>query len=187
MASPASVARDQTERYSRRWLRLTVYALSAVCMIISVFAIFVGFHQNLYSFHGFRQTQTALAAESMLHGGSFLHYEVPVLGPPWSLPFEFPLYQWIVARTVSLLHSPLEETGRAVSIVFFYLCFLNKLAANIARARDASGVHWRSDGRNGLLLGEAVAIKVLKDLKANYWEQFAGFQLTKFNGRTIVI
>lgn len=64
---------------------------------------------------------------------------------------------------------------------------LNKLAANVARARDASGVHWRSDGMSGLLLGEAVAIKILKDLKANYWEQFAGFQLTKFNGRTIII
>jgi len=64
---------------------------------------------------------------------------------------------------------------------------LNKLAANIARARDASGVHWRSDGMSGLLLGEALAIKILKDLKANYWEPFAGFQLTKFNGRTITI
>jgi hypothetical protein len=64
---------------------------------------------------------------------------------------------------------------------------LNKLAANVARARDASGVHWRSDGMSGLLLGEALAIKVLKDLKANYWERFGGFQLTKFNGRTITI
>jgi hypothetical protein len=64
---------------------------------------------------------------------------------------------------------------------------LNKLAANIARARDSAGVHWRSDGMNGLLLGEALAIKILKDLKADYWEQFAGFQLTKFNGRTIII
>ena len=64
---------------------------------------------------------------------------------------------------------------------------LNKLAANIARARDAAGVHWRSDGMKGLLLGEAVAIKVLTDLKANYWESFNGFQLTKFNGRTITI
>jgi hypothetical protein len=64
---------------------------------------------------------------------------------------------------------------------------LNKLAANIARARDASGVHWRSDGMSGLLLGEALAIKVLKDLKANYWEPFTGWQLTKFNGRTITI
>jgi len=64
---------------------------------------------------------------------------------------------------------------------------LNKLAANIARARDGAGVHWRSDGMKGLLLGEAVAIKALKDLKANYWEPFSGFQLTKFNGRTITI
>jgi hypothetical protein len=64
---------------------------------------------------------------------------------------------------------------------------LNKLAANIARARDASGVHWRSDGMKGLLLGEAVAITILRDLKANYWEEFDGFQLTKFNGRTIII
>jgi hypothetical protein len=64
---------------------------------------------------------------------------------------------------------------------------LNKLAANIARARDAAGVHWRSDGMNALLLGEALAIKILKDLKSNYWEPFAGFQLTKFNGTTITI
>jgi hypothetical protein len=64
---------------------------------------------------------------------------------------------------------------------------LNKLAANIARARDAAGVHWRSDGMNALLLGEALAIKILKDLKSNYWEPFAGFQLTKFNGKSIVI
>jgi len=64
---------------------------------------------------------------------------------------------------------------------------LNKLAANIARARDAAGVHWRSDGMNGLLLGEAIAIKILTDLKANYWEEFNGWQLTKFNGRTITI
>jgi hypothetical protein len=64
---------------------------------------------------------------------------------------------------------------------------LNKLAANIARARDAAGVHWRSDGMKGLSLGEALAIKILKDLKSNYWEPFAGFQLTKFNGTMITI
>jgi len=65
---------------------------------------------------------------------------------------------------------------------------LNKLGANIARARDGAGVHWRSDGMAGLLLGETVAIKILKDLKSNYWEApFDGFQLTKFNGHTITI
>ena len=62
---------------------------------------------------------------------------------------------------------------------------LNKLAANIARGRDAAGVHWRSDGIAGLLLGEAVAIAVLRDQRANYSETFAGFTLTKFDGKTV--
>jgi hypothetical protein len=64
---------------------------------------------------------------------------------------------------------------------------LNKMAANVARARDAAGVHWRSDGMNGLLLGESVAIKILTDLKVNYWESFNGWQLTKFDGKKIII
>ncbi|MGH9799315.1 MAG: vanadium-dependent haloperoxidase, partial [Blastocatellia bacterium] len=34
---------------------------------------------------------------------------------------------------------------------------LNKLASNIALGRDTAGVHWRSDGIEGLKLGEAVA------------------------------
>lgn len=62
---------------------------------------------------------------------------------------------------------------------------LNKLAANIARGRDAAGVHWRSDGIAGLLLGEAVVLAVLRDQGANYSEAFTGFSLTKFNGQTI--
>jgi len=64
---------------------------------------------------------------------------------------------------------------------------LNKLAANIAIARDAAGVHWRSDGIEGLKLGEAVAIRILQDRKTLYNEPFSGFTLTKFDNTTIVI
>jgi membrane-associated phospholipid phosphatase len=64
---------------------------------------------------------------------------------------------------------------------------LNKLAANIAIGRDTAGVHWRSDGIEGLNLGEAVAISVLKDFKDCFNESFTGFTLTKFDGDTIVI
>ncbi len=64
---------------------------------------------------------------------------------------------------------------------------LNKLAANIAIGRDAAGVHWRSDGIEGLRLGEAVAISMLQDFKDCFTEPFTGFSLTKFDGTTLVI
>jgi membrane-associated phospholipid phosphatase len=64
---------------------------------------------------------------------------------------------------------------------------LNKLAANISFARDAAGVHWRSDGVYGLLLGEAVAMSILAESKRCYNERFDGFSLTKFDGTTVMI
>lgn len=64
---------------------------------------------------------------------------------------------------------------------------LNKLAANISIGRDFAGVHWRSDSIEGMLLGEEVAINVLRDLKLGYYEEFKGFHLTKFDGTQIII
>ncbi len=64
---------------------------------------------------------------------------------------------------------------------------LNKLAANIALGRDTAGVHWRTDGIEGLNLGEAVAIGILQDFKATYREVFNGFSLTKFDGTPITV
>jgi membrane-associated phospholipid phosphatase len=64
---------------------------------------------------------------------------------------------------------------------------LNKLASNIALGRDTAGVHWRSDGIEGLKLGETVAIEILKDYSKTYNERFCGFTLTKFDGTTITI
>jgi hypothetical protein len=43
---------------------------------------------------------------------------------------------------------------------------LNKLAANVAIGRNAAGVHYRSDYTASLILGEEVAISVLKELKS---------------------
>jgi membrane-associated phospholipid phosphatase len=64
---------------------------------------------------------------------------------------------------------------------------LNKLAANIALGRDTAGVHWRTDGIEGLLLGEAVAIAALRDLRTTLTEPFTGFSLTRFDGTTVRI
>lgn len=64
---------------------------------------------------------------------------------------------------------------------------LNKLASNISLGRDTAGVHWRSDGVEGLKLGESVAIELFQNYKNTYNEKFNGFSLTKFDGTGIII
>lgn len=64
---------------------------------------------------------------------------------------------------------------------------INKLANNIALGRDWAGVHYRSDGVDGLLVGEQQAIDLLRDYSLTYNEDFASFTLTKFNGVRIRI
>lgn len=64
---------------------------------------------------------------------------------------------------------------------------LNKLAANISLGRDFAGVHWRSDGSEGMMLGEAVAIGLLQDYRETYNEDFDGFSFTKFDGTRVII
>ncbi|MEW5925854.1 MAG: vanadium-dependent haloperoxidase [Gemmatimonadota bacterium] len=64
---------------------------------------------------------------------------------------------------------------------------INKLAGNIALFRNAAGVHWRSDYTFSLLLGEAVAIRLLQELSITFNEDEAFFQLTRFDGTTVRI
>jgi hypothetical protein len=63
---------------------------------------------------------------------------------------------------------------------------LNKIASNASIPRDTAGVHWRTDGEQGMLLGEAMAIGMLQDMARTNNEN-AGLSLTKFDGTTIVI
>lgn len=63
---------------------------------------------------------------------------------------------------------------------------LNKLVANVTHARDAAGMHWRSDGV-GNLIGEATAIALLRDYSLAYNEQIDGLTLRKFSGQKIRI
>ncbi len=64
---------------------------------------------------------------------------------------------------------------------------LNKLAANVAIGRNLAGVHYRSDYAASLRLGEQVAISILRDQRATFRENFAGFKLTTFDGDKITI
>lgn len=64
--------------------------------------------------HSFRQTQTALTSFWLARGGPFFAYETPVLGAPWSVPFELPIYQAIVAGVHIGLRIPLDAAGRVM-------------------------------------------------------------------------
>jgi hypothetical protein len=64
---------------------------------------------------------------------------------------------------------------------------LNKIAYNVANGRNIAGAHWRSDSRESIALGEAVAIQLLKEQSALYNENFIGFSLTKYDGTTITV
>jgi hypothetical protein len=63
---------------------------------------------------------------------------------------------------------------------------LNKLAYNCAIFRNFAGVHYRSDGDGGILIGEQVGIQLLEELSTRY-EGNVTFTLKKMNGETITI
>lgn len=96
--------------------------LSAGAMF-AIFQLIVSWDQPILDQYAFRQTQTAISAYWILKGGPWLAYQTPILGVPWSIPFEFPLYQWfvaILARALPFL--TLDQAGRIVSELFFFCC-----------------------------------------------------------------
>jgi hypothetical protein len=97
------------------------FVVFTICLIYTVAAASIGWHNTVLDFIGFRQAQTALTAYFMVGQPPCLAYETPVVGPPWSIPFELPVYQWIVAAVVTIGHTPMDETGRAISLLFFLL------------------------------------------------------------------
>jgi hypothetical protein len=66
---------------------------------------------------------------------------------------------------------------------------LNKLAANIAIARNAAGVHWRSDYTKSLALGEAVAMAMLQEQALTFAEDISGpvWVFENFAGKVVTI
>lgn len=115
---------DPRERTVERIIGIVLGLLALFCGIAMVRIALIGWGNSLLDMHGFRQTQTAISSYYMQRGsGGLFNYETPVLGYPWEIPFEFPLYQWIVAIVSSVLHLPLAQTGRAVS-EFFWIATL---------------------------------------------------------------
>lgn len=103
--------------------------LFLVAVAVMVFVNCVNLANPILERHAFRQTQTALTSLSFMEHGFHLAYETPVLGEPWSIPLEFPLYQAIVALLAMVSGASLTVVGRLVSLAFTLACCVPVRAA----------------------------------------------------------
>jgi hypothetical protein len=95
----------------------------AVVLVASLWAMTRQWEKPLLDLHSFRQTQTAISAYYMgKDPGMFFNYITPVLGKPWQIPMEVPIYQWIVARWHTISGMGLDQSGKLVSIAFWLAC-----------------------------------------------------------------
>ncbi len=76
-------------------------------------------HASILDRYEFRQLQTALSVFWMKQEGLKLDYPTPLFGPPWTIPMEFPTYQWIVTLLSNGTGLHLEQAGRLVSLLFY--------------------------------------------------------------------
>jgi hypothetical protein len=108
------------ERADRR-LEIATTVLLIVLLGQAIYVLWLGLFQPIMDMFAFRQTQTAISAYWLWKGGNWFAYETPVLGYPWAIPFEFPLYQYLVVL-LRLVGVPIDVGGRLVSFGFYLGC-----------------------------------------------------------------
>ena len=80
----------------------------------------------------FRQTQTAWGIrEASRNGYELLNLRMPVLGSPYQVPFEFPLFQNISALVGNIFNLNVIASGRTTSLLFF--CLSGMLTFNLVK------------------------------------------------------
>ena len=96
-----------------------------LCLLFYAATTFPYLSKPLLDEHSFRQCQTAISVRWLaadLNPLRMFVYETPLLGAPWRLPFEFPLYQWLAAGVSRLTPWKLETCCRIVAALFHLAC-----------------------------------------------------------------
>ena len=84
----------------------------AVIILLGTISRLPALDKSLNELFSFRQTQTAWGAKALtLFKSNDFITETPVFGPPFKVPFEFPIFQWMHFMTVKL-------TNFSVSTIF---------------------------------------------------------------------
>lgn len=103
---------------SPRWI-----APSFAWLLVAVsFLVRLGnLHSPLLEIHHFRQTSTAITVWCFLQQGiDLMHPMIPVLGPPWVVPMELPIFQATAALLIRLTRIDLDAGCRLTNILYFY-------------------------------------------------------------------
>ena len=110
---------NETNRVTRTE-KVFLFLLISGLFCYTLYFLLYRFGTSLSDQFGFRQTQTAISSFWMAKEWSFFSYQTPVLGYPWSIPFEFPLYQAIVAIGHKTFHLiDISFMCRIVSYAFY--------------------------------------------------------------------
>jgi hypothetical protein len=116
------VARTAPVFPTRSPLSRYLVLLFCAALAVHLFLATRNWHSRFMVGHEFRQTQTALIAYYIDKENNFsVDYSVPILGKPWVLPLEFPLYEWSVVWLSRATALPQHEAARAISLACFYL------------------------------------------------------------------
>lgn len=116
------------------YLLTGLWTIIAIGYFLTIFA-----NAPITDHYAFRQTQVATVARELARGGPILDYYLPLFGPPWSAPLEFPLYQLIVAGVANVTGLGIEPSGRLVGLFSgaFALLALSRLAQLFDQTRKA--------------------------------------------------
>lgn len=131
-----SIKQGVLPRFSRRWLERSLLLLG-IGLCIS--QLILSWNASIFEQYAFRQAQTAISVVWLLNGSGWLDYQTPVFGAPWSVPFEFPLYQWLVALIKQVFWGlTLDQAGRVVSFSFTLACLwpLRRLTRHVQNGRS---------------------------------------------------
>lgn len=98
---------------------------------------------NVMDHYSFRQAQVATVARELADGGPWFPYLMPVLGPPWAVPLEFPVYQILVGWMSNSTGLSIEQAARILSM-------LSAFVSLVLIARISSLLEF--DDRTGFLI-----------------------------------
>jgi len=134
------VIKFKSEDSKKIFFSILIFSLTlllTILVLISTYAI-----QNDHFYVSQRETQTAITSYYLKHKGyGMFKYITPVMGYPWAIPMEFPLYQFIVAQISDGMFS-LDDSGRLVSFIFFMVSLLMvfKILRRLYFSRDQAFV-----------------------------------------------